>query len=673
LAASAPAFALDDDFRGTDDGANWAAYGRTYNEDHFSPLHQIDAQNARQLGLVWSLDLEPMISSFGAPLAVDGILYFGIGYSVVHAVDASTGKPLWTFDPKVTDVVGEKQRASHGIRGIAYWQGKVITATQDGRLIAIDAHTGKKVWSVQTTEGPNDGRYITGAPRVFNGKVIIGHGGGDTSPVRGYVTAYDATTGKQLWRFYTVPGDPAKGFEDKAMETAAKTWTGDWWKYGGGATVWNAITYDPDLDRIYIGTGNGNPWNQAIRSPGGGDNLYVCSIVALDANSGKYVWHYQTTPGDSWDYDAATDMELTSLDIGGKTRRRLFEASKNGCFYIIDRDTGKLLSAEPFTKVTWAKGVDLATGRPIENPDARPPSGHTVLQPGGTGGHNWQPMAYSPETKLVYIPTTILPFQYDSSGINPKTWTAVPHLQSNTGYNTLQVKDPPPIVAASLGSLQAWNPLTHASVWTVPLMAPYNGGVAATAGNLVFQGNAQGKFVAYAADSGKVLWSFESQNGIIGQPITYTAHGRQYVTIITGFSGIPAALGPQVAQFGWDYRTQRRRVLTFALGGKAELPVVVTVQPAKNVDDPTFVINDALVNKGNVVFAEHCFMCHGVAAVAAGGAPDLRKSSVPVDPVAFAQVARAGILESRGMPKFQELTDDDLLALRNYIRYEARK
>jgi quinohemoprotein ethanol dehydrogenase len=673
LAAGSSALAGAGGPQAADDGANWVGYGRTADEDHFSPLRQINAKNVQRLGLAWSFDLDPMISSFSAPLAVDGVLYFAVGYSVVHAVDAASGKLLWMYDPKVTEVAGEKSRAAHGIRGIAYWSGKVITGTQDGRLIAVDVKTGKLVWSVQTTEGPDDGRYITGAPRVFNRKVIIGHGGGDVSPVRGYVTAYEAATGKQLWRFYTVPGDPSKGFEDEAMEAAAETWTGEWWKYGGGATVWNSITYDPRFNRIYLGTGNGNPWNQKIRSPGGGDNLYVCSIVALDADTGKYVWHYQTTPGDNWDFDASTDMQLTSIEIAGKVRHVLLTASKNGFFYVIDREGGKLISAEPFTKVTWATGVDPHTGRPIEVAEARFPSGKGVTQPGGTGGHNWQAMAYSPMTRLVYIPTTILPFGYDSSGIDPKTWRAVPHLQSNTGYNTLRIKDAPPAVAASLGSLQAWDPVRQKNVWTVPLMAPYNGGVAVTGGNLVFQGNAQGQFVAYAADTGAVLWSFDAQDGIVGQPISYSVDGRQFVTVITGFGGIAAALGPQVAQFGWDYRTQHRRVLTFALDAKAALPVVAALAPAKNTDDAAFVVDDALVDKGNVVYAEHCFMCHGVAAVAAGAAPDLRKSSIPLDAVAFESVVRDGALKSKGMPQFQELQDEDLSGLRNFIRYQARK
>lgn len=655
------------------DEGNWDAYGRTFDENHFSPLREIDTGNVGRLKLAWYLNLDPMISTFGAPLAVDGVLYFGIGHSVVHAVDAASGKLLWKYDPKVAEVAGEKLRAAHGIRGIAWWKGKVITGTQDGRLIAIDAKSGKPVWSVQTTQGPTDGRYITGAPRVFGDKVIIGHGGADFLPVRGYVTAYDAATGTQLWRFFTVPGDPSKGFEDETQKTAAKTWTGDWWKYGGGGTVWNAITYDPLYDRIYLGTGNGDPWNQKIRSPGGGDNLYLCSIVALDAKTGRYVWHYQTDPGETWDFNSDMDIELATLELGGRKRNVILHAPKNGFFYVIDRYNGKLISAEPFTKVTWASRIDLKTGRPVENPEARFPNGQGVIQPGGTGGHNWEPMAYSPVTQLVYIPTTELPFHYDYQGIDLKHWHATEHLQTNTGYNALRFKDAPPVAPVALGNLQAYDPVTQKTVWKVPLSAPYNGGVAVTGGNLVFQGNATGHFVAYDAKSGAPLWDFDAQDGIVGQPISYLVDGHQYITVITGFSGVPAAMGPQVAQYHWDYRTQKRRVLTFKLDGTATLPPAAAPTITANVDDPQFQIEPANLDKGVAVYADRCFHCHGIAAVAAGGAPDLRKSPIPLNPAAFANVVRGGALQPHGMPKYGELTDDDLLALRTFIRYQARK
>lgn len=304
------------------DGRDWASISRTFSEQRYSPLDLINDRNVKRLGLAWSLDLPGINSVSSEPIAVDGVLYFAVGQAIVHAVNVRTGKLLWRYDPEVAKVAGHKLRLAWGSRGVAFWKGKVYVGTLDGRLIAIDAKTGRPSWSVQTTEAEDD-RFISGAPRVFNDKVIIGHGGGDLGDTRGYVTAYDATTGKQAWRFWTVPGDPAKGFENKAMEMAAKTWNGQWWKFGGGGgTVWNAMTYDPEFNRIYLGTGNGTPWNQKIRSPGGGDNLFLCSVVALDADTGEYVWHYQTNPGETWDYNSAMEMVLATRVIDGKPRAR---------------------------------------------------------------------------------------------------------------------------------------------------------------------------------------------------------------------------------------------------------------------------------------------------------------------------------------------------------------
>ena len=352
------------------DGRNWAAYGRTYSEHHASPLRQIDRRNVEELGLAWSLDLLGVTNGATVPLAIDGIIYLTVGQSIVHAVDARTGRLLWRHDPEVTKVAKRKLRITWGPRGIGYWEGKIYVGTTDGRLIALDARDGRQVWSTQTVD-PDNELTITGPPRLFNGKVIIGNAGSEFGANRGYVTAYDAGTGKQLWRFWIVPGDPAEGFENAAMEMAAKTWTGDWWKFGGGGQAWNAMTYDPAYNRVYIGTGNGSPWNRKVRSPGGGDNLFLCSIVALDADTGEYVWHYQTTPGETWDYNSSMDITLATITIDGRPRPVILHAPKNGFFYVIDRETGKVLSAEKFGKVTWAERIDLATGRPVEVPGAR--------------------------------------------------------------------------------------------------------------------------------------------------------------------------------------------------------------------------------------------------------------------------------------------------------------
>ena len=334
------------------DGKNWLSYGRTYSEQRFSPLDQISADSVKRLGLEWHMDLPNDRSLVGTPIVVDGVMFFEGSFNFLYAIDAKTGKTLWTYDPKVIEHAGDRLRVMWDTsRGVAYWENKVYLATLDGRLIAVDADNGKEVWSVMTVD-PRKALFITGAPKVFRGKVIIGNGGTEWGAARGYATAYDATTGEMAWRFWVVPGNPADGFENKAMEMAAETWNGEWWKFGGGGNIWNGITYDPEFNAVYIGTGNGSPWNRKIRSPGGGDNLFLCSIVALDADTGEYRWHYQTTPGETWDYNSNMDIVLADLPRGDQTIKALLHAPKNGFFYIINRATGELLSAEKFGKVT---------------------------------------------------------------------------------------------------------------------------------------------------------------------------------------------------------------------------------------------------------------------------------------------------------------------------------
>jgi quinohemoprotein ethanol dehydrogenase len=521
------------------------------------------------------------------------------------------------------------------------------------------------LWSVLTTE-PGDHRYISGAPRVFNGKVIIGHGGAEYGATRGYVTAYDARTGKQIWRFYTVPGDPSKGFEDGAMAMAAKTWKGEWWKYGGGGTVWSGITYDPKFNHIYIGTGNGTPWNQKIRSPGGGDNLFLCSIVALDADTGKYVWHYQINPGETWDYNSVMDMQLVDLKIDGIDRSVVLHAPKNGFFYVIDRATGKLISAEKIAKVTWASHIDLKTGRPVEAPNARFEHGDFDLWP--KAAHNWYPMAYSPRTGLSYIPIQAMGSIYSDDGIDLKNWKPSDRGQFRSGVTN---KPSPPDPANTGSWLLAWNPATQKEAWRLRNTGLAAAGVMATAGDLVFQGNVDGKFVAYDARDGKSLWSFDAKNGIIGAPISYALDGRQYITVLAGFGGTGALLGAATGQTGWAYRTQRRRVLTFVIDGKATLPPGGP-QPETPIATPGFKADAARTVAGGELFA-NCAFCHGYGAVAGGAAPDLRASPIPTDADAFASVVREGALVDAGMPKFDEFTSEQVESIRHYIRYKAEE
>ena len=644
------------------DGTNWAAWGRTFSEQRFSPLDQINKDTVSRLGLAWTLELPDVWNVSTAPVAVDGVIYFAAGFSVIHAVDALSGQLLWKYDPKVT---GFKMRMAWGSRGMTFWKGKVYAGTQDGRLFALDAKTGALVWEVLTTE-PGDNRYITGAPRVFNGKVIIGHGGADFGHVRGYVSAYDAEDGKQLWRWFVVPGNPADGFEDKSMEAAAKTWTGEWWKYGGGGTAWNAMTYDPEFNRVYIGTGNGSPWNHKLRSPEGGDNLYLCSVVALDADTGEYIWHYQTTPGESWDFNSTMDIVLATIEIEGRPRKVAMHAPKNGFFYVIDRETGKLISAEKIGKVTWAERVDLATGRPVEVPGARYENGEALIWPGSGGAHNWHPMSYSPDTGLVYIPARELAGYYNDEGRSPKTWQMTPgDVMGLKGFFDDIPKN------AGTSELLAWNPVTQKKAWSTPTPGVTNGGIVSTHGGLVFQGQADGRFVAHADKTGAELWSYDMGVGTQAPPITFSVDGKQYVSILAGWAGGQMLLGTLSAQHGWVGREHPRRLLTFALDAKAALPPSPPPSTTVVVDDPAFKVDAALAAKGQDLYSR-CVICHGVAAVAGGTAPDLRASQVPLSPEAFKAIVQTGALESRGMPVFPELSDNDLESIRHYIRDRAR-
>lgn len=643
---------------------DWYSFGGDHTERHFTPLNQINSDNVSELKPVWYQDIYTAPSAFSAPLEVNGIIYFAAGYSVVHAMDAKTGELLWQYDPEAPQVAGEKLRSSWGIRGIGYGDGKILTGTVDGRLIALDVETGELVWSAMTIE-PDDGRYITGAPLVYGNTVLIGHGGGDFAPIRGYVTAYNLQTGEELWRFYTVPGNPADGFESEAMEMAAKTWTGEWWKYGGGGTVWNTMTYDKEFNLVYIGTGNGAPWNQKIRSPGGGDNLFLCAIVALNADTGEYVWHYQINPGETWDFNAAMDMQLADLEINGEIRKVILHAPKNGFFYVIDRKTGRLISAEPFVdKVTWADRIDLETGRPIENPEARFPDGKAVLVfPSPTGAHTAEPMAFNPQAGLVYINAIERGKVYVDPSEGLEDWAFTPGQVINNGVGPAPTSiEVPPIE----NSLLAWDPVSQEKAWSIPLVGNKNGGLLTTAGNLVFQGGVEGKIRAYHADSGEQLWEYDVQNGVTAQPISYEVDGVQYLTIVAGWRA-SSADGPGLS---WDYRQQQRRLITFAIGGKETLPEVDYIE-MPYLDDPDFTVDVELARTGAALYGRQCAICHGGGLNAGGGAPDLRKAGTPLSFDSFQAVVQGGALVVNGMPKFGEFSDEQVQSLQHYIRRET--
>ena len=619
---------------------NWPGVGGAADEANYSQLAGITSANIGQLGLIASLDLPGEASLEATPVAVDGVVYFSGSYGGVYAVDGPTGKLLWKYDPQIWKVNPARQGLGMGVnRGVAYDKGRVFIGVLDGRLVALDAKTGKEVWSVNTLP-PGTLHSLTGAPRTFNGKVIIGNGGADIGQ-RGFVSAYDQKTGALAWRFYTVPGSPEQNKGDPVMEMAAKTWSGDYWKKGTGGTVWNGMTFDAELNRIYLGVGNAGPYNPAIRNPGGGDNLFVASIVALDADTGKYVWHYQENPNESWDYKAITNMVATTVMLDGKPRKVLMQAPTNGFFYVLDRETGKLISAEKTGKVTWADHIDLKTGRPVENPGIRYQDAPVTLWPGTLGTHNWQPMSYSPKTGLVYIP----------------------YMQASTGYSkTLKPADFP-FMGTSLsngkvdpkdgtGALLAWDPLAQKIRWRAERPFAWNGGTLATAGNLVFQGTADGWFRAHDATTGKELWKFNAGLGIIGAPIGWSAGGKQYVSVLVGWGGNASAMSG-VLNVGWKYGLQPRRLLTFALGGHRKLPP----SPPRDMkvhalDDPSIVLDEADVKAGKAM-TFMCGACHGMNFRSGGSpGPDLRESALALSEENLWNVVHDGTLAERGMPRF---------------------
>ena len=650
---------------------NWLTYGRTYSEQRFSPLKQIDDHNAARLGLAWYFDLDTHRGQEATPIVVDGVMYFSTAWSKVFALNAATGARLWSYDPKVPKQWGANACCDVVNRGVADWQGKIYIGTLDGRLIALDAASGEPVWE-QLTIDPKWRYTITGAPRIVKSKVMIGNGGAEFG-VRGYVSAYDAQTGKLAWRFYTVPGDPLKPFEQPILARAAKTWTGEWWKFGGGGTVWDAFAYDPELDLLYIGVGNGGPWNEKYRSPKGGENLLTCSIVALKPDTGEYVWHYQENAADDWDYDSSEQIILADIPIEGKTRKVLLHAPKNGFFYVIDRETGALISAKPFTFINWATGVDMKTGRPIESATARYPRvGSSPIVPGPLGAHSWQPMSYSPLTGLTYIPVNEVGFNYKS-----EEDFEFKSLALNFGIDMVAAGMPqdPKIKQSILdsvkGRLVAWDPVHQKQAWAVERPGPWNGGTLATAGNLVFEGTAAGHFEAYRADAGEKVWSFDAQTGVMAGPVTYTVNGEQYVAVLAGWGGVFPLVAGEVAFKSGRVRNISR-MLAFKLNGKTSLPPPPPVEePVLN--PPASTTTAAQIHHGEAVYQRFCSACHGDVAVSGGVLPDLRYSSTLTSERWF-KIVREGAYQSLGMVPFgKEVSQQDAADIRAYVIFRANE
>ncbi|MDH4039331.1 MAG: PQQ-dependent dehydrogenase, methanol/ethanol family [Gammaproteobacteria bacterium] len=656
------------------DGANWLSYGRTYDEQRFSPLTAISDKNVGRLGLQWSADLDTARGQEATPIVVDGVLYVSTAWSMVKAFDAATGEPIWSYDPQVPREKLVEVCCDAVNRGVAVYKGKVFVGTLAGHVVALDAATGKVAWDIQSIpEGSH--MAITGAPRIVKGKVLIGAAGSEYF-TRGYLAAFDTETGKEVWRFYTVPGDPSQPFEGKHLEAAAKTWSGEYWKFGGGGTVWDSITYDPETDLVYFGTANAEPWNPGIRNSAAGDNLYTASIVAIRPDTGEYVWHYQETPEDRWDFDSNQQIIAANLKIAGQERRVVMHAPKNGFFYVLDARTGKFISGTAFATVNWATGLDPASGRPLVNPEARYEiTGKPFTSfPGAYGAHTWHPMSYSPDTGLVYIPTNEAAATYTDPA---KEWTpGKVGMQLGVDFNAGAMPADTGIreswLKKTTGALLAWDPVTRSARWAVQHAGPANGGTLSTAGNLVFQGTAGGEFRAYAADTGKQLWSFAAQTGVVAGPVTYSVNGKQYVAVLAGwgtlwdlYTGILSTKSGRVPNVS--------RLLVFALDGKDQLPPppphsLAVLDPPPVAGDPGEIADGALS------FHYNCSGCHGDAAIAGVLVPDLRHSAVLNSPQLWQQIVHDGILKERGMVAWSaNMTPAQIENIRLYVIKRANE
>jgi quinohemoprotein ethanol dehydrogenase len=648
----------------------WTSVGGTWAEQRFSPLTQINENTVGRLGLAWYADLNTYRGVEATPLMIGETLYNVSAWDIVTAYDATSGKVKWTYDPKVPSIYGRIACCGPVSRGLAAWRGKIYVATLDGRLIALDAKTGQPVWTANTLE-PGQPLSITGAPRIADGQVVIGNSGGDLG-ARGYMSAYDATTGKQSWKFYIVPGDPAKTdgvASDSIMPTAAKTWSGQWWKRGGGGNDWDAIAFDPKLHLVYFATGNGSPHPQKFRSPGGGDNLFLCSVVAVDSRSGRYAWHYQEIPAEEWDYDCTAPMVLADLKIGGKVRPVLLHAPKDGFFYVIDRATGKLLSANNYVPNTWASGVDLKTGRPKINPESYVTETPHLMSPGYGGGHNWNPMSFSPRTGLVYIPAqetwmveSVEPDEDFKFELGRSTLGA-----GRANEPDLRKRLNAEAAAREKGYMLAWDPVRQKEAYRIPYPHAGSGGTMVTAGDLLVQGTIGKTLAIYRAKDGEKLWEMPVGSVAVSGAASYSVGGKQYIAINVGWN---SAVVNGLDEGGQIFSFAPARLLVLALDAKGvSLP---PAPPASSIPPPPTVELPAdKVALGAGLYAANCAICHGQNAV--GGVKDLRHLT-PETHAAFMDIVLGGVRKDKGMAGFADRIDKDQAeAIHAYVISRAQE
>jgi quinohemoprotein ethanol dehydrogenase len=654
-AAPAKSGAVDAARLAAGEGDSWLSDGRTYSAQRYSPLTGIDAANVNQLGIAWYDDYDTFRGIEATPLYADGVLYNTLAWNITIAYDAKTGARLWTYDPKVPREMGRYACCEPVARGMALWQDKAIIATLDGRVIALDRKTGKEVWSTRTFEQTMP-YTITGAPRVFNGKVVVSNSGGDLG-VRGFVIALDANTGEKAWKFFLTPAAstaPDGEASDPIMPMIRKTWSEDgmWKDLGGGANAWDSIAYDPKLDLVYVGTGNGSPLSWKYRSKSTGDNLFICSIVALHGKDGSYAWHYQMVPEEDWDYTCTSSIVSATIQVGGKDRDVLMQAPKNGFFYVLDRKTGEFISAKPYLKVNWTTGLDPKTGRPAMNSAMHYGPDPVLVYPGPGGAHNWFPMGYSPRTKLAYFPAyqSAMVYALDPD-FKPKPF------RSNAGYGgyTGAVGEKRNKLMASWADeekawLVAYDPEKQEIRWRHELPRHGNGGVMITATDLVFEGTTKQTFAAFDARTGKEVWSYPVQSAPVAGPITYEIDGEQYIAVNAGWGGGAAGVERMA---GTALPRAAARLIVFKLGATKQLPVLDTTVTIPS--PPPLRATEAEVQRGAQLFAQTCAVCHGQGAV--GGVKDLRHMTRDTHDK-FNQIVLGGLYVDKGMASFKDLLNE---------------
>ena len=668
--------------------ADWVAAGRDGAGTYFSPLTTIDAGTVAQLGFAWDYRLGTYRGQESTPLVIDGVMYSTGNFGRVYALDAASGKELWTYDPQIDGQWARYACCDAVNRGLAAFHGLLYVGALDGWLHAIDARTGRRVWKVDTLIGRTTRKpyTITGAPLLAGDLVVIGNGGADFAGARGYVSAYDRTSGALRWRFFTVPRDPADGPQDQPhLDAAVKSWDRRHpWPAGSGGTAWDGMAYDPTLGLVYIGTGNAAPYNSRLGGRRGGDQLYTASIVAIHAGDGTLAWYYQTTPGDRWDFDSTQKLVLADLDIGGRRRQVLMQAPKNGYYYVLDRATGELLSADPFAFVSWARGIDPATHRPLLDPRADYDRRPALVFPSEAGAHSWQPMAYDPAHRITFLPVIeagniILEASGRRAGLVEGQFTTPalpPELYDPQALRSLY-GDLPPLAQlerglktdpASRGFLRAWSVDEHRVLWEAQTATSWDGGVLATAGGIVFQGDANGYLNAYAADNGKKLASLALGSSMMAAPMTYEVGGTQYIAIVAGYGGGGVILGAPLdpASAAYKYGNEGR-IIALKLGG-APPPIPPLRADSPLPELPERPVHARQIAAGEVLYNRYCSRCH---VMGRGNLPDLRRIT-PVTHALFDSIVLGGAYSVKGMARFDDvLSPGDAHAIHAWLIDQA--